>query len=55
MALAISTNWFLANFTFERIFQNVVAHSAYQFWQEGCHVCLIVYVVFLVNIASMVL
>ena len=32
MPLAVSTNWFLANFTFEGVFQNVVAYSANQFW-----------------------
>ena len=52
MALTLSAYRFLAHLTLKRVFEYVIADSAYQFWQERSYVAFVVDVIFFVNIGA---
>jgi len=52
MALTLSAYRFLAHLTLKRVFEYVIADSAYEFWQERSYVAFVVDVIFFVNIGA---
>jgi hypothetical protein len=47
---AVRADGFLTDLTLEWVLQNVIAHTAYQLWQERSHVRLVIDVVLFIDV-----